>query len=409
MPTLAVEIAFSAGANPSAWSLGNSPFPTTLAEPLLDIWTDVTADVRGINIERGKSRELDMFRAARCSVVLDNRSRDYDPINLSGPYVDGGVTQVKPGRRMRVRATHPTTLVEYDQFMGVIRDWSLDYTGPFDARATPQATDFLGDLALGDVAITTTAGLSGAVIEELLQEGGLSAYQLDDGDVSMQAMTYDTDLLAAVQNIVRSEQGYFYVENDGTITFIERTGPVALTRSNTSNGTFGAGNLNYQDIKIAYESDILKNDAHFTRTGGTEQTYTDTDSVLAYGKHSETFTGLANESDADALYLATGYVGKWGEPQYRIRSITVAGRYHADTMTQVLARRLLDRITVNFTPVGGGSPISQDAMVIGIKHTISAMVMVTTFTLAHVLPYGWMLGVGELGDTTGLTTTALAF
>ena len=63
LPTFEVSVVFSAGANPAAWSLGNSPFPVTLGEPLLDIYTDVNAAnaMRSLTVSRGKSRELDQF------------------------------------------------------------------------------------------------------------------------------------------------------------------------------------------------------------------------------------------------------------------------------------------------------------------------------------------------------------
>lgn len=410
LPTFAVEVAFATGANAAAWALGSTAFPATLGEATVWVWTDVTADVRAITVTRGKSRELDQYQAGRCAVTLDNRSRDYDPLNLSGPYVSGGATQVKPGRRLRVRATHQS--VTYDLFMGVIRDWSIEYTGPFDSRAIPQATDFITDLARTGVNVTTTAGLTGQAIKSVLDDAGVSAYTLDDGVETLQAMTFTADALAAIHTLERSDQGHFYVENDGTATFIERTGPIVLTRSNTSQGTFGAGNLSYQgpEDRMRYEADVLINDARFTRQGGTEQTYTDETSVSDYGKRTQTYGGLANATDAAALYLATGYVGKWAEPLLRVRQVTFHAQYHADTMTQALARRILDRITVNFTPPGGGSPISQAAHIIGITHQITPQQgMVTAFVLTNVGGLGWILGVGELGDAAGTTATVLAF
>jgi hypothetical protein len=84
-PTLAIGIAFGAGANTNAWTLDASPFPVTLGEPLVDVFEDVTADVRFLSIERGRSRELDAFQAGRCSLVLDNSDREYDPLNLALP------------------------------------------------------------------------------------------------------------------------------------------------------------------------------------------------------------------------------------------------------------------------------------------------------------------------------------
>lgn len=404
MPTLSVEIAFSAGANPAAWTLDVSPFPVTLGDALVDVYTDVSADVRGLNISRGKSRELDQFQAGRCVVNLDNRTRDYDPLNLSGPYVSGGATQIKPGRRIRVSATHPITAVEYDLYHGTVRDWQLDYTGKFDAVTTPMATDLMTELANTKVSVTTSAAASGTAVGEVLANAAINAYDADTGSSTLQAMTFTGTALEALRVIEQTEQGFLFVERDGVIRFIERLALLTETRHSTSQATFGSGNLTYEKIQIAYESDVIKNHAVVTRTGGSAQDYSDETSITDYGERLITLSNMASSSDTEALALANFLVEKWKDPAVRVRQITFHPRKHSDLMTQALARRLLDRVTVEFAPVGGGTAISQELWIIGIQHDFKPADMSTTFTFAPTdYLHGWMLDVSHLDSETILT------
>ena len=242
MPTIALEVAFGAGANPDAWVLGYSPFPVTLGEALVDTYTDVIADVRGpLRIQRGKNRELEVFQPGRVSAALDNRGRDYDPLNLSGPYVSGGVTQILPGRRVRVKATHPTTGVTYDLFRGFARMWSPEYVGQHDATTTLVATDALTDLGRTDGALTLTAGLSGLSVAAVLADAGFSGYSVDAGQSTLAAVAVTGKALETLRNIERAEQGQFYVERDGVVTFLERHALLTDDRHTRPQAYFGAG------------------------------------------------------------------------------------------------------------------------------------------------------------------------
>ena len=115
MPTVKVEIRFAAGAVSVGFPLGDAILGlSTLGEAVA--YTDVSTDVRAVTISLGKQRVLDEFAAGMCSVFLDNRDRDYDPLYTSSPYFVDGETEVKTGRWMRVKATHPTTGVDYDLY-----------------------------------------------------------------------------------------------------------------------------------------------------------------------------------------------------------------------------------------------------------------------------------------------------
>lgn len=99
------------------------------------IWERIPlADIRSIDINRGRNRELDRFQAGRMTCVLDNRDRLYDPRYSAG----ANFGNVKPMKRIRLRAVWDNT---YDLFTGFVDSWDQDYGMPNEATCTVTATD----------------------------------------------------------------------------------------------------------------------------------------------------------------------------------------------------------------------------------------------------------------------------
>ena len=396
IPTIGCYVGFDIVLNTGAWELGVDDLGTgtVLGQEYTTSYTNVGTDVRALTIQRGRSRELEFYPAGRCTVVLDNRGRDYDPLNLSGPYVTGGVTDVKPGRLIYVTATDPTTGTVYRLFTGRINNWALDYVGGFDAVASPQSSDLLADLARVDVAFTSSADDMGAVANEIFAQAGVTQFAYDEGVFQAQAMTWDTNALAALRILEVSEQGALYADENGDVIFASAHNYVYELRSRVSQATFGSGDLTYESISIEYDADDVVNTATLTRQGGVEQSATDADSVGVYGTREYSKTGLANATDGDALAIATHIVSRYADPTVRIKEIMFHPQKNANLMSQALSRKLRDRITVTFSPAGGGSAISQECFITGIKHDIRPQSgMVTTFTLEDAeWSDGWILG-----------------
>lgn len=403
MPTLAVEIFFATGSHFAAWSLGTGALGrVTLAPENSATYVDVTSAVRSLKIDRGKARELDQYETGTASVGLDNRNRYFDPLNLSGPYTSGGVTQVRPGRRIRIKATHPTTLIQYTLYTGTVWEWSLDYLGKFDSVVTARATDIMSALANSTVNVVTTAGQTGLAVDDVMNAAGVAEYSIATCNSTMQASTFTSSALSAIRTLESSEQGAFYVESDGFATFANRHAVIADSRSNTSQATFGVGVLDYESVALSYAGDLIKNSISLTRTGGVAQAATDATSILDYGTRSLALTSLANSTDAEVLSTASYMLSRWKDPKVRVASISFSPRKSAELMTQALSRRIRDRVTVQFVPAGGGT-ISQELFIIGIHHDVVAAEWTTTFKFESTdYAVGWSLGTGALGTTTQL-------
>src|SRR5581483_187978 len=100
---------------------------------------------------------LGRSQASTASVVLDNNDGRFDPTNLSGPYVSGGVTQVLPMVMMRIRSTYGDG---YQLWRGFADSWDLSYPGlGADATCTLNGTD--GTKILQGLFLDTTPSAGG--------------------------------------------------------------------------------------------------------------------------------------------------------------------------------------------------------------------------------------------------------
>ena len=123
-----VEIGFSTSAGS-----GTVPINSTLASIT---WTDVSAYVRSVSTNRGRSTELDTFQAGSASITLSNADRRFDPEHASGPYF-GSLTPLRP---IRIRAQYGAGATT-NLFFGWIDQWPQSYNNPTDATVTITASD----------------------------------------------------------------------------------------------------------------------------------------------------------------------------------------------------------------------------------------------------------------------------
>jgi len=125
---LTVEVGFSTTAGS-----GTVPINSTLASIT---WTDITEHVREVSTSRGRSSELDTYSAGSCQVLLDNRTRLFDPENSAGTYYG----KLTPFRPIRIRVT-PAGGTIRSIFFGFIDQWPQSYSYPKDATVAVTASD----------------------------------------------------------------------------------------------------------------------------------------------------------------------------------------------------------------------------------------------------------------------------
>jgi hypothetical protein len=384
MPTLIFEVGFVTGATTSDYLfLGDAQrgiLDTNTLAPT-DVVTDVTAYLHGVSTQRTSSRlagPIVRYEAGQLSARLNNTDRRFDPTNLSGPYVSGGVTQVTPMRVVRLRATWNG--VTYNVWSGFADSWLPGYyKGDRYADCSLVASDGFKVLANYDRPAVSAVGAgetTSARVSRILDSVSWSASDrfVNNGDTTVQATTLEGDGLTELQTVAETEIGELYMDEAGRAYFRGRHGLLEDTRSNTSQGMFGdsGSELPYFDIVPSYDEDQLVNYVRITRVGGTEQTALDTASRDEFLIHTHESSSLLMQTDAAALDYAQYVIGFAKDPEYRFESLVINPSADPDNLfPQVLGRRIGDRITVRRRPPGGGT-IERDVFIVGVSHTISA-------------------------------------
>ena len=339
-------------------------------------YTDLEADVLSINITRGRSRELEEFNSGICTIVLDNSAGKYDPNSTYYP-------NIVPGKLLRIKITDPTTSTNHYLFEGNIRQWDVSYSFPNMSKCTIRAVDALTPLANNTVSLTTSAADTGTVIREILQAAAWTDYDLDDGDSTLVARTFTNEnALQALQLATNSEgiTAKIYADKDNAINFKSRQAIYTDSNSNTSQATFGSGNLSFEQIDIDYDDQLVKNKVSVNRTGGTAQEVSDSDSIVNFNERSYVKSDLMIGSNAESLSYAQSVLAEFKDPAVRCKSMTFSPLKHTDLITQSLAREITDRITVNFQPPGASvTAFSKQLIIGGISHTIQPESWKTTF------------------------------
>lgn len=144
VPTLVVEL-----------SLASGDLPTT-ENPT---WTDISTDVRSVNIRRGRDGDFDTNFRSSATLVLENKDRTYDPFNANLAYA----SRLTPRRQIRIRALIGGNY--YPLFRGLVNGFPVvwDNAGK-ESTITVECLDYLSLLAVqklkGDFADLYTKSLS---------------------------------------------------------------------------------------------------------------------------------------------------------------------------------------------------------------------------------------------------------
>jgi hypothetical protein len=360
------------------------------------VWTDLSQRLKvPLTTYRRFGREVQEWEAGEASLRFDNNDGALSPDNLSGPFVSGGVTQIRPLRPIRFSATYAG--VTYPVYAGYVLDWVEDITrGPADiARAvvvTP-AADEKSRLASFDGLEQPPAGAgepSGQRIHRILDSAGHQGLRrIDTGRVTMQATTLAQPAFTEAQLTADSEGGALYVDDDGAWVYADQYALLEHTRSNTVQAIFGdgAGELPITDAQFGYAGDLTKNIAAFARVGGTSQVVSDLTSRALYGDRRATRTDLIAESDAQVAALARFWVERYKDPERRVTQITIKPRRDPTRLfPKALGLKVRDLIRVN-RRAPGGYTISRDCHIAGISHEITRDEWITTFDLWSATPY----------------------
>jgi hypothetical protein len=448
---------------PDLYPVDNWPVITVEAQFTAGTWTDISAwlDFSGGNravITRGANRvESPVIRydTGTATIPLDNTDRRFDPANLSGPYVAAGKSQILPMVPVRVSASM-SALTRL--FTGTADAWTIGYAPPSDSQASIQASDGFKLLAIqprsGRTVYKGHGEDSGARVNRILDDVSWPGVRsVTKGDATLQptilgfaaltvtgvlqanasysgpwpvviipaaasppiavpAATATSTPLDELYLTADTEMGELYVNGAGTLVFRHRNGIYLDTRSKTSQATFGdnpATELPYADVTIATDDSTLWNRATIANTGGRIWLAEDIASEVQFQPHVFDSENLIADTDWQAANYASHIIVTSAQPELRFSEISIDPLASPQALfDQILSREIGDRITITRRPPGGGSAITRDVFIRGIRHEFNESAWLTTWTLqdATSLPQPFILGDATNGI---LGTSKLGF
>jgi len=336
---------------------------TNLLGGLVDLPLDVP--IRSMTITRGKSRQLDRFRAGTASISFNNFERKLDPLNEDSEYYGS----ILPRQRMKIFADGIPI------FNGVVTDWDIDYDQLNWDVASASAVDFFTVLAnyVFDVAVTPLVETPAERLDWVL-----NVFQYPNETDFLGGLTPlgDYQVAAGVQAL---DYMFRVADSDRSQLFLDAAGVLRLIgifdRVPTSVATFaddGSG-LPYQSLSNEYGDDLLYNQVVVTSPAGSVIVQ-DSGSIADFGLSSLNLDNLLNDDTVTLSKVAGRYLSVYSTPAVRFTGLSVQLAGLSDNDREVLLRLdLTDQVTVRKTfAVGLPLVVNQDLMITGIRHTISA-------------------------------------
>lgn len=386
--TISVKINLSGGASfGNPFILGTSQLGFAELASSVPVIVDVSAQTTNISTRRGRNLLQDNYESGSATIRIVDPNGDFNPQNTSSPYF--GLLQ--PLRKIQASAIYGG--VTYGLFGGYITEYRYTYpTGQETGYCTFICYDAFRLMYNSNVT-TVTGGTAGQTTAQRVQSIlSMIAWPPAFTSIGTGATTCVADpgttrtVLQAIQTAEFTEQGAFYIDENGVATFKGRQFVVdAQAASPTVFNQTGTG-INYAGITFALDDKTIVNKATVTRIGGTAQSYSDAASIAQYFTRSITATDMLMQTDANALALATAYVDSRKETSIRIETITldlVTPNYSSGVLAG-LSLEFFDTVDItNEQP--GGSTIQKKLQIQGIAHTITPNTWVTTFATQEPL------------------------
>jgi hypothetical protein len=356
-------------------AFGDEPLSTAYS------WTEVTKDVRSINIRRGRSHELDEFAAGRATIVVDNNDGDWTFGTTGGTY---GSSDVKPGLPVRVQGSWPSTnsTDRRNMFWGFVENVQLQFSeGGRDKTAVIEAVDALKYLELSVVYEGTTFASKGEalLIHDVLENVGWGFPTAGStwpgknlSKSTLQATTaHDTPALSLIRLFAESANGEFFVNRDGQPRYLPRTfydGIAASTRQSGSTYSDTGGGIEIHAVDWHYDDINVFNDWIVESNGSSGRSVSlSTVSADAYGVRSISRAGLLITSTSERDSAADWLLGRWKDAHVRLNRITLKPSGSTSLFFNILKEGWIGQIiSVNHSAIG----LSTSASIEGIQHRI---------------------------------------
>jgi hypothetical protein len=251
-------------------------------------------------------------------------------------------------------------------FNGFVEDWPVTFPGEVDTETRVTLVDGMKMLAVANISGSFSQQGSGVRVGAILDaiNWPTAERDIDVGTATVPAITLtNVSALEHLQQVAHAEGGRFFIGKNGYAVFREdaEVNPDISTRIWADDGT----GMSYRDIALAFDDNLILNDVHLTRTGGTEQIATDSGSQTQYGIRSSSETDIQLVNDGAVLDRATEQVRRYAQPVLRLESLVDNAMQHG-LWDRVLVRDINDIVKV----IESRTATSQVSSVEGISHDI---------------------------------------
>ena len=347
-------------------------------------WTDISAYVRGFDINRGRSQILDEDAAGSASIILDNADRRFDPGNASGAYNPN----VVPGKPVRIQAVHNS--ITYDLWRGFTSAWPMSWPGQVDDVVVLSGVDAFQVFNLILLGNTESQELSGTRIGNILDEigwpSGASWRDIDAGAFNVIAITWDCQSgLQALRVTTDSEEGRLFMTGAGVVRFNDSNWRGAAAVQETFDDDGGASDVRYRDIQVGFDDAQIWNKVNVGRRNSTlVATADDATSQTAYGVRVLKINDSLLTDSTDATTVAQSYRDRFKDPKQYVSSLVVQPtRNQSVDWPAALGLELDEKVTVRRNAPGGGTVISLNQFIEGISHSVRVdKTWTTTYTMS---------------------------
>lgn len=328
-----------------------------------------------IHLRGGRESPLSDYDTRFAQIVLRNDDGRFDPLNLDGPYVSGGESFVKLGRRMQVTAELADGSVE-SRFYGQVDRMIPGVNEPGWPTMTIEAKGLFAVLARSDPLASAPTGAgetAGDRYDRLCDIPGIpdSDRNFSTGLRALQATTTALPTLTECRLVAATESplGGFYEARDGRLNGDQATDVLTASRSATPRVTLGppgvADTLPYVELVPAFDKKQLENDVSIAAVGGNSRTGEDASSISSYLRYPGKRTDLlfANDEDVERRVIDELYF--FAEPRYRYDSVTISCNAGSDAVASDLidfmaTSELRDRVAVLEQIDYPGDPLADD-------------------------------------------------
>ena len=371
---------------------------TTTPEPTVDL----TPNVRQISIKRGRNIMRDTFEAGSATVRVIDPDGSFNPQNVNSEFF-GFLT---PLRKLRISAT--VGGVGYFLFSGYTTDYKYTYPqgqeiGYVDIICS-DAFRLMQQAGITTVASATAGQDTGTRINKILDQvqWPASMRTIDTGNTTCIADPGTSrTALDALKNAEFSEQGAFFINDEGTAVFLNRTNVIKKYGDTPIEFNQTTG-IPYSNLTFAFDDKLIINSAGMTRVGGAQQVSEDSASIAKYFPHQLNESNLVAQTDADTLNIAKIYVATRKETTIRIDAMTVDLLDPDVPTATMLGLDYFSNLKItNFQP--DGSTIVKTLQAQGLSWNISPNAMSVTVTTLEPIVEGFIIG----SDVSGIIGTSI--